>query len=126
MIQRITLFFSLLALSYLSFGQNKLIDSLITQLDKVKMEEKASVLNQIAQNYIPDEPEKCLLYANKALDLANQLKNTEQVGGGGWLIKTWAWLIISSISLTNHLLHTGKLRIYFRKPIRMRYWPVST
>jgi Signal transduction histidine kinase len=80
MIQRITLFFSLLALSHLSFGQNKLIDSLITQLDKVKMEEKASVLNQIAQNYIPDEPEKCLLYANKALDLANQLKNTEQVG----------------------------------------------
>ncbi|HEX2936937.1 MAG TPA: hypothetical protein VHO72_16385, partial [Bacteroidales bacterium] len=55
-----------------AYGQanSKLTDSLLNRLNKVKLEEKAALLNQVAQSYIPDNPSQCLLYAQKALDLA--------------------------------------------------------
>lgn len=73
----LTLLGSLLTVSAQS--NSKITDSLQKRLSNVKIDEKASLLNQLAQSYIPDDPSECLLYAQKALEMAEKLKNADQV-----------------------------------------------
>jgi signal transduction histidine kinase/uncharacterized protein HemY len=79
MIRKYAVILTFLGYFISGFSQSKSSDSLLIRLDRAKVEEKASLLNQVAQSYIPDDPDKCLLYARKALNLANKLKDMVQV-----------------------------------------------
>lgn len=80
MIKKLVVFYALSAhlINVSSQSSSKIIDSLLLRLDKAKIEEKAYFLNQLAQNYVSDDPGKGVLYAEKALDLSLRQKNTEQ------------------------------------------------
>ncbi len=80
MIKKIVLTLTLISSLFAGFGQStsKLTDSLLLRLDKAKVEEKVSLLNMVAQSFIPEDPNKCLVYAERALDLSVKLKNKEQ------------------------------------------------
>ena len=74
--------FTLIVIGHLYTGwsqpSSRLTDSLLVQLDKTKPEKKVGILNQIAQSFIPDDPNKCMVYAEKALNLAVKFNNKEQ------------------------------------------------
>lgn len=53
-------------------------DSLISQISLTPSHEKPVLLNQIAESYLPQKPDKCLIYAKKAISSADQNNNEEQ------------------------------------------------
>lgn len=68
-------FLSLFSITSLMAAEN---DDLFQKLSKASLKEKPSVLNQIAQSYIPASPNKGLQYALQAIDLAKQTRNKYQ------------------------------------------------
>ncbi|MCK4653174.1 MAG: tetratricopeptide repeat-containing sensor histidine kinase [Candidatus Cloacimonetes bacterium] len=58
------------------FSQTQ-IDSLEAQLSDVKKYKKVEVLNELAQAYLNESPQKAIEYSNKALDLSQELDYIE-------------------------------------------------
>ena len=64
---------ALLLTANISFAQNKVLDSLFTQLKKANTDiAKAELLNAISSEYIENDPTKMSEYAQKALELSKK------------------------------------------------------
>lgn len=77
------LFFLLSLFTFVSvFSQkpNSETDSLFAIFDKAPVQKKAIILNQIAESYLPGDPEKALNYARQGIQLAHRNKDTMQEG----------------------------------------------
>lgn len=71
-------------LSSSSFSQNKVVDSLLTELNKAKTDnEKVGLLNAIGAEYIENDPAMMMQYAEKALKLARQ-RGIKKGEGEAW------------------------------------------
>jgi signal transduction histidine kinase/uncharacterized protein HemY len=66
-------------LSIFSVQGQTLTDSLLKVAEKADNKDKAKVYNQIAQSYLPGKPDKCLDYAQKAMDIAHQQRNNTEL-----------------------------------------------
>ena len=68
----------------ISFAQNKVLDSLLTDLKKADTDiKKAELLNAIASEYIENDPAKMAEYAHKALEIAEN-KGFEKNKADAW------------------------------------------
>ncbi|MDP4208581.1 MAG: tetratricopeptide repeat protein [Bacteroidota bacterium] len=74
----ISLLLTIIRFGY-SEGLSRQTDSLIHCLEKLKPEQKPAILNQIAQSFLPANPQKCLDFAEKAADLSKKSKNAQQL-----------------------------------------------
>jgi signal transduction histidine kinase/TolA-binding protein len=81
MIKRILLVLCFMSVQQVAFNQlsSSTSDSLLKKLERTKVEQKVFLLNQIAQSYLPANPDKGLFYAEKALELANRQRKDDQV-----------------------------------------------
>ncbi|OIQ21408.1 MAG: hypothetical protein BM557_03920 [Flavobacterium sp. MedPE-SWcel] len=68
-----------------SFSQQKVLDSLFVELDKVESNKKrAALLNAIASEYIENDPERMMDYAKEALTLSKE-KDLKDEEADSWL-----------------------------------------
>ena len=68
-----------------SFSQQKVLDSLLVELEKVDGDKKkVALLNAIASEYIENDPEKMMDYAEKALVLSQE-KGLKDEEADSWL-----------------------------------------
>lgn len=68
-----------------AFSQQKVLDSLFTAMKKAKTDkEKVNLLNEIASEYVENDPAKMMEYAQKALKLAQQ-KELRVAEADSWL-----------------------------------------
>ncbi|MUV03655.1 tetratricopeptide repeat protein [Flavobacterium rakeshii] len=66
------------------FSQNRVLDSLLNQLDKASTDkQKAELLNAVSSEYVENNPELMMQYAQKALKLSKQ-KNFRKDEGEAW------------------------------------------
>jgi signal transduction histidine kinase len=71
-IKSFALYIVIMIASICNAQNNSVIDSLIKKSEFASLDEKASILNQIAEQYINTSPEKAETYANEALNLAGK------------------------------------------------------
>lgn len=55
-------------------------DSLLILVGKAAKKDQARLLNELSESYLPASPDKCITYANKALDIAEKQKDQTQTG----------------------------------------------
>jgi signal transduction histidine kinase len=70
----------LLVFTVWSQKTNSLTDSLFDVLNETHPDKKATILNKIADSYLPGDPDKALNYARQAIQIAHRVKDTEQEG----------------------------------------------
>ena len=77
MIKKVLLISAIQFILFAGFSQSssQAQDSLLRLVERGEGEEKMSLLNQLAQSFLPANPNKCLDYAEQALDLSRKQNN---------------------------------------------------
>ncbi|RYJ45560.1 tetratricopeptide repeat protein [Flavobacterium beibuense] len=85
-------------LPFTCFSQNKVLDSLLTELEKADTDaKKVELLNAVGAEYIENDPAMMMQYAEKALKLAQQ-KKLKKGEGEAWFNMGNANIMLSNYS----------------------------